>query len=422
LVRCINRLIEPTSGDIQIDGESVVNMDAGALRRLRQKTLGMVFQRFGLLPHQTVIENVAYGLRIRRMDRAERLERARHTLAMVGLEQYAESFPDELSGGMQQRVGLARALAIDPEILLMDEPFSALDPLIRRDMQEELIDIQERLNKTILFITHDLDEALKLGDRIAIMKDGRIEQIGRPEEILLAPAGDYVKSFIEDVDRSKILTASDVMQDPAALARVEQGPRLALREMRKHGFSSVFVVNKKRQLEGIATVDDTIKAVRSKESDLRPIIKQDVYTTGPDTPLRDLIPQAVRTEYPIAVLDKEDRLLGIVVRVSVLTGFIDEEADSADEARFVPANRKGSGDTLTAEGRPARPGAEGNTGRAGAEDGNGRRSSAAPAGATGAGGLPRQGTDPTGPSGVRTLEREKKPSGKGNKRNSGRTS
>ncbi|MEX2355972.1 MAG: glycine betaine/L-proline ABC transporter ATP-binding protein [Thermaerobacterales bacterium] len=341
LVRCINRLIEPTSGQIAIDGQNVISMSQKELRQLRLAKMGMIFQRFALWPHRTLLDNVAYGLEIQGVKKAERHQRAGDMLQTVGLAGWETRYPRELSGGMQQRVGLARALAPDPDILLMDEPFSALDPLIRREMQDELLDLQERLNKTILFITHDLDEALKLGDRIAIMKDGVIVQIGTPEDILLRPADDYVRSFVEDVDRAKILQARDVMFRPDALVRANQSPRLALREMEQEGLSSVFVVGPNRSLMGVVTADDAVEAANRGDRDLQKILITEVPVTAPDLPLRELIPQAIEARFPIAVIDDDRRLLGIIVRVSVLKGLVDGQnshaVDSVDRPEDVAA-------------------------------------------------------------------------------------
>ena len=232
LVRCLNRLIMPTAGKILIDGSDVLTMGDDELRQLRQRKMGMVFQNFALFPHRTVRENAALGLEIQGMEREERLKLADEALAMVGLEGWGDSYPRQLSGGMQQRVGLARALALSPDILLMDEAFSALDPLIRRDMQDELINLQEKMHKTIVFISHDLDEALKLGDRIILMKDGAIVQIGTPEQILTSPATEYVARFVEDVDITKVLTAETVMKRSEAVAYLRtDGPRACLRKI-----------------------------------------------------------------------------------------------------------------------------------------------------------------------------------------------
>ena len=212
LVRMLNRLIEPTAGEILLDGEDVTGMNAEALRNMRRTKMSMVFQRFALFPHRTVQQNVGYGLEIQGMDKNERADKVQKSLELVGLGDYADSYPDQLSGGMQQRVGLARALANDPDILLMDEAFSALDPLIRKDMQDELVELQSEMQKTIVFITHDLDEALRIGDRIALMKDGVIVQVGTPEDILTNPANDYVERFVEDVDWAKVFSAANVMK------------------------------------------------------------------------------------------------------------------------------------------------------------------------------------------------------------------
>ncbi|MED4958982.1 glycine betaine/L-proline ABC transporter ATP-binding protein, partial [Paenibacillus macerans] len=214
LVRMLNRLIEPTAGKILLHGQDLLKMNKSQLREVRRKSIGMVFQKFALFPHRTVLQNVEYGLEVQKVNKRERKEKALRALELVGLKGWENQYPEQLSGGMQQRVGLARALANDPEILLMDEAFSALDPLIRRDMQDELLELQEKMKKTIVFITHDLDEALRIGDRIALMKDGALVQIGTPEEMLTNPADRYVERFIEDVDLSKVLTAARVMRRP----------------------------------------------------------------------------------------------------------------------------------------------------------------------------------------------------------------
>jgi glycine betaine/proline transport system ATP-binding protein len=212
LVRCLIRLIEPTAGEVLIDGTDVTSMNRRDLMDLRRRKMAMVFQHFGLFPHRKVIDNISYGLEVRGMNKAERTEKAMQVLDLVGLKGWDQHYPRELSGGMQQRVGLARAMAVDPEILIFDEPFSALDPLIRREMQDELISLQDKLKKTMVFITHDFLEAIKMGDHIAIMKDGEISQIGTPEEIVANPADDYVREFTEDVPRYKVLSAGKVMR------------------------------------------------------------------------------------------------------------------------------------------------------------------------------------------------------------------
>ncbi|MEX0753696.1 MAG: glycine betaine/L-proline ABC transporter ATP-binding protein [Actinomycetota bacterium] len=227
LVRCISRLIEPTAGSVAIDGDDILQLSADRLRELRRTRVSMVFQHFGLFPHRRIVDNAAFGLEVQGVDKDARTARANEVLEVVGLGGWGESYPDELSGGMQQRVGLARALATDPEIMLFDEPFSALDPLIRRDMQEEVIRLQRELRKTMVFITHDLMEALKLGDRIAIMKDGGFVQVGTPEEVVSAPADDYVADFVRDVPRAHVLTARSIMVAPPSTDGRRYGPDVA---------------------------------------------------------------------------------------------------------------------------------------------------------------------------------------------------
>ena len=317
LLRCINRLIEPTEGKILIDGEDIVGMNQEELRTTRRRKLGMIFQSFALLPHRTVLDNVAFGLEVQGIPTDERRKRAEEVLQMVGLGGYGASMPDELSGGMKQRVGLARALTSDPDILLMDEAFSALDPLIRRDMQDELLDLQQRLAKTIIFVTHDLDEALKLGDRIALMKDGAIVQIGTPEEILTNPENAYVERFVADVDLTRVFSASDVMRRPEPVARCTAGPRVALHLMEEHDIGSVFVVNRERRLMGLVTLEATLEAVRVGRG-IQEIITTEIPTVALDTPLTDIISLIAGSPYPVAVVDDENRLRGLVFRGAIL--------------------------------------------------------------------------------------------------------
>ena len=317
LLRCINRLIEPTGGRILIDGEDIVGMSQDELRAVRRRKLGMIFQSFALLPHRTVLDNVVFGLEVQGIPEDERYQRGEELLRMVGLGDYGASMPSHLSGGMKQRVGLARALAGDPEILLMDEAFSALDPLIRREMQDELLDLQQRLNRTIIFVTHDLDEALKLGDRIALMRDGEIVQVGTPEEILTNPENAYVERFVAGVDMTKVLSASDVMRHPEPVARCTAGPRVALHLMEEHDIGSVFVVDRGRRLKGLVTLDGTLEAVRAGRG-LEEIIITDVPTVAPDTPLTDIISVIAGSPYPVAVVDDENRLQGLVFRGAIL--------------------------------------------------------------------------------------------------------
>ncbi|MHA3065316.1 quaternary amine ABC transporter ATP-binding protein [Lacticaseibacillus saniviri] len=327
-IRMLNRLIEPTSGQVLIDGEDVMQMDKQHLRDVRRKKMSMVFQSFALLPNRTILQNAAFGLEIQGVDRDAREKAAMTSLELVGLHGYAEQYPDQLSGGMQQRVGLARALANDPEILLMDEAFSALDPLNRKDMQDELLDLQENMHKTIIFISHDLNEALRIGDRIMIMKDGEIVQIGTPEEILSQPADDYVERFIEDVDRSRVYTAGNVMVRATTINIEKGGPRLAARRMRENEISSVYVVDNSRHLLGIVDAKDVRHAIADNKTDLRPLINADVPTTHIDTPLSDLMDAVSSTPIPFAVVDDQNRLQGIIIRGAVLGALSGNEVNT----------------------------------------------------------------------------------------------
>lgn len=326
LIRLLNRLIEPTDGEVLIDGENITKMNKDNLMHTRRKKLSMVFQKFALFPHRTVLENVEYGLEIQGMAKNVREEIARKSIQDVGLNGYEDSYPDQLSGGMQQRVGLARALANDSDILLMDEAFSALDPIIRKEMQDELLNLQSKLGKTIIFITHDLDEALKLGDRIAIMKNGAIVQIGTAEEILENPANEYVYNFVEDVDRSKVLVAANVMKKPDVITTWKDGPRVAMKKMEDAGLSSIFVVDKDKNLKGILTIEAAIKVYKENKW-VEDVLETDYHTTSPDTLLSDLIGIAAESRYPIAVVE-DKRLVGIIVRVSILSGLVLGKAQS----------------------------------------------------------------------------------------------
>jgi glycine betaine/proline transport system ATP-binding protein len=316
LVRMFNRLIEPTSGQVLIDDEDIVKMNKEDLRNVRRKKMSMVFQRFALFPHRTVLANTEYGLEIQGVEKENRKNKALEALKLVGLEGYEHQLPSQLSGGMQQRVGLARALANDPDILLMDEAFSALDPLIRKDMQDELLDLQSTMEKTIIFITHDLDEALRIGDRIALMKDGNIVQIGTPEEILMNPSNDYVERFVEDVDLSKVLTAAHVMKRPEAI-QLEKGARIALKVMKDNGISSVYIVDKQKRLLGAVTAADARDAIE-KNRTLESVIIKDITTVQPDTHLVDLFDDVSSATIPVAVVDEDKRLKGIVIRGAVI--------------------------------------------------------------------------------------------------------
>ncbi|MCP8615711.1 quaternary amine ABC transporter ATP-binding protein [Salirhabdus salicampi] len=321
LIRCLNLLNKPTHGEIKVDGDNIVDYQKKELREFRQNKISMVFQHFGLFNHRDVISNVEYGLEIKNVSKEERYEKAKTALANAGLAGWEHKFPNELSGGMQQRVGLARALANDPDILLMDEPFSALDPLIRRDMQLELMELQEKLQKTIIFITHDINEAFRIGDRVAVMKDGQVEQIGTPEEIIENPNSEYISDFVQDIDRSKVLQAQNVMTQPTALVSIKEGIKSAIKEMKDNNISSVFVVDKNRNLKGLLTIDKAIEGLNEKKK-MEELLDKNYITTEPETYVQDLIADATESKYPITVVNEDGRLLGIVSRVSVLSALI----------------------------------------------------------------------------------------------------
>jgi len=327
LLRCLNRLINPSDGHILVDGEDIATMDDKELRDVRRKKMGMVFQGFALLPHRTVIDNVAFGLEIQGISNEERYAIAEEAISKVGLKGHELSKTSQLSGGMQQRVGLARALATDPDILLMDEAFSALDPLIRSEMQDELIELQDKLKKTIVFVSHDLDEALKLGDRIAIMKDGVIAQIGTAEEILTNPADDYVSEFVAGVDRTNILTANNIMKRPEPVVSINSGLKVALQLMKKHGISSIFVVDPEKKIKGILFIDDAVQAVKDKRT-LHDVLVTDVQTVAPDLPIKDIIPMMTDRNSPLAVVNDKKKIVGVIVRGSILGALAIQEDDA----------------------------------------------------------------------------------------------
>ena len=329
LIRCFNLLNKPTDGAIYIDDENIMKCSNVGLKKVRQEKIAMVFQHFGLFSHRTVLANVEYGLEIRQIPKKERREIALKNIEIVGLKGYEDKYPDELSGGMQQRVGLARALSNDPDILLMDEPFSALDPLIRREMQIELLDIQNRLQKTIIFITHDVNEAFKLGDRVAVMKDGHVVQVGTPEEIIENPANEYISEFIKDIDRSKVLQANHVMIKPNALVSLKDGLNVAIKEMKTNGISSVFVVDRQRCVKGIVTIDDAIKGLKEKKP-MEEVMRHDFTTVDEDEYLNDLIPKVLESRFPLAVVNEEKKLTGFILRVHVLASLTPENGIEID--------------------------------------------------------------------------------------------
>ena len=313
LIRHFNRLIDPTEGVIKVEGTDVMQLGKRELEQFRRHKMSMVFQRFGLLPHKTVLENVAYGLRIQNVGKGEALERARHWLDAVGLAGYEEQYPAQLSGGQQQRVGLARALCTDAEILLMDEAFSALDPLIRSEMQDQLVELQEKLHKTIIFITHDLDEALRLGDRIAILKDGEIVQQGEPEEILLNPATDYVEAFVRDVNRARALTVETVMKAPAYRITATTISE-ALKQMKGFDREYGYIVNEEGY-QGMVKAETLEQAYKDdREAELDEALYEDVEPVDPQAVLESVIPNTLDADYPLPVVDDEGKLTGRLTR------------------------------------------------------------------------------------------------------------
>ena len=317
LIRLLNRLIDPTSGDIYIDGQDVAKMNEEELRDVRRHKLNMVFQNFGLFPHRTILENTEFGLEVRGVDKEERTRLAEHALDNAGLLSFKDQYPDQLSGGMQQRVGLARALANNPDILLMDEAFSALDPLIRREMQDELLDLQAEHERTIIFITHDLNEALRIGDRIAIMADGQIMQIGTGEEILTNPANDFVREFVEDVDRSKVLTAQNIMTTPLTTNIDIDGPTVALNRMKKEEVSMLLAVDRKRHLKGSLTAE-AARDARKQHQALAEVIDKNVRKVTQETLITDIFPLIYDSPAPLAVVDDKDKLVGVIIKGRVI--------------------------------------------------------------------------------------------------------
>jgi len=316
LIRHFNRLIDPTEGKILVNGRDIMALPQKELEQFRRHKMSMVFQRFGLMPHRTVLENVSYGLKVQGIHKTTRHQKAREWLETVGLAGYEDQYPNQLSGGQQQRVGLARALCTDAEILLMDEAFSALDPLIRSEMQDQLINLQERLHKTIVFITHDLDEALRLGDRIAILKDGELVQEGTPEKILLEPATDYVEAFVKDVNRARALSVEVVMKPPTERISAKTIGE-ALQQMRRSKENYGYYVNEDG-FQGVL-LQETLEVSPSKDRDNQPSTDmfENINTITPDTVLEDVIPQTLDTDYPLPVVNKKGDLQGQLSRASL---------------------------------------------------------------------------------------------------------
>ena len=320
LLRCLNRLIEPTDGRVILNDVDITSLGTEELQRVRRKEMAMVFQKFGLLPHRSVLENVAFGLELQEVPEQERLAKARTVIDLVGLRGYEDQHTASLSGGMQQRVGLARALANDPEILLMDEAFSALDPLIRTQMQDELIDLQEKMHKTIVFITHDLDEAIKLGDRIAIMKDGEVIQIGTPEDILTNPATEYVSSFVEKVDRKSIITAASLMfEKPTVAIFKKDGVEGSLRKMRASGLTELPAVSIDRHFLGFVYLRDVLRLKAEGEKTIEKAIITDVPVAYADSTVEQMLPFIAENGRAVPIVDRDsNKLMGIVAQTSLL--------------------------------------------------------------------------------------------------------
>jgi len=326
LIRHFNRLIDPTAGEIIVEGTDVMKLGKRELEQFRRNKMSMVFQRFGLMPHNTVIDNVAYGLKIQGVDTNKRREKAREWLETVGLKGYEEQYPSQLSGGQQQRVGLARALCTDAEILLMDEAFSALDPLIRSEMQDQLIELQQKLHKTIIFITHDLDEALRLGDRIAILKDGLLVQQGEPEDILLHPADDYVEAFVKDVNRARALTVETVMKPPAKRITAETIAE-ALEQMRKQPLDYGYIVDE----DGYHVVTQEALEEAVAEHGGEPLSEEywdDIATLSTDAVLESVIPETLESDLPLPVIDSDGKLKGELSRSSLAEVLVDQQANA----------------------------------------------------------------------------------------------
>lgn len=319
LVRCLNMLHRPSRGEVLIDGEDITAYDEVKLQKLRRTKISMVFQNGGLLAHRDVMGNVGYGLEIRGVKKAEREAKALEMIRMVGLEGHERESLDSLSGGMRQRVGIARALASDPDILLMDEAFSALDPLVKNDLQFELLRIQEQTGKTIIFITHDINEAFKLGSRVGILRDGRMIQLDTPEKMLSAPANDYVRRFIDSVDTTKVLTVKHIMTVPGSVIKKTDGANVALNGMRASGVSSAYVVSDYMHFDGIITLEGALSVRDGKKTFEEAIIREVPFVRNLDAPVSSIVPLAAKTQYPLAVVDEHDVFRGIVTKASVLS-------------------------------------------------------------------------------------------------------
>ncbi|MDX3191745.1 glycine betaine/L-proline ABC transporter ATP-binding protein [Streptomyces sp. MN03-5084-2B] len=329
LLRMLNGLLPATSGRVLVDGQDLTALSKGDVRQLRSRRMSMVFQHFALFPHRTVLDNAAYGLRVRGVPRDESIQRAEEALRLVGLEGWGDKLPAQLSGGMRQRVGLARALAADTDILLMDEAFSALDPLIRKEMQDQLLQLQAELGKTIVFITHDLNEAMRLGDRIAMMRDGRIVQIGTVDEILTTPADEHIARFVQDVDRSRVLTAGSVLRPSGKTLATSSGPRASIHTMRKLEVTEMFAVDPDGGLVGIVTMADAVAAAARGANTVTSAVGNGFTEVAADTPVSELFAPATEGR-AIAVVDDRRRLLGVVTPASILGALAHPQEVSTD--------------------------------------------------------------------------------------------
>ncbi len=328
LARALIRLADPTAGEVFFDGEDILQFSTDQLIDFRRSTVAMVFQNYALLPHRRVLENVAYGLEVKGMEKEERLDIARETIEKVGLNGWERYFPREMSGGMQQRVGLARALAVNPSVLIMDEPFSGLDPLIRRQMQDELLTLQADLHKTIVFITHDLNEAIKLGNRIAIMRDGEIIQEGTPDEIVALPSDDYVSEFVRDVSSTRLIQARTVMSEAGDVVNARQGPGAALIIMENMGSDSLFVVGRDSKLRGMLTKKEAESLANRRTQTLEDAKLEDPVIVDPDTSLDEIIPIVEEASYAVAVVEENGVLVGAIRRDELLSGGVGIGDDS----------------------------------------------------------------------------------------------
>lgn len=332
LVRCINRLNEPSMGEIWLSGRNITSLSDKDLLQIRRKEMAMVFQHFGLLPHRTVLSNIAFGLELQGIPKEEREKKAHESIAVVGLKGYENQRVDELSGGMQQRVGLARALANNPEVLLMDEAFSALDPLIREQMQDELLDLQEKMKRTIVFITHDLDEAIKLGDRIAIMKDGEVVQVGTPEEILTDPADDYVTRFTESVDRGRVVTASSIMLTQPIVVRIRKdGPEAIIRKMREKRLYALPVIGTDEQFLGEIRLKDVLRLRKEGTRDISSIVMKEVPSVLENMTVEDMLPLLPKVQQALPVVDENNRLKGVVSTSAIIIEMTGKDQKEIEE-------------------------------------------------------------------------------------------